>query len=93
MDNLNQVIEFGGVCGDKRVYNEYQRMYNPCKICAAKDSARYHQANRDKIIARSKLYQENTKYVRKSHKQQIEELNKKVEQLIRAMETLILEFE
>ena len=51
-----------------------------------KNSARYYQANKDKIIAKSKLYQENTKYVRKSHTQQIEELNNKVKELTRALE-------
>ena len=71
------------------MYNEYHRLYNRCKTCVAKNSARYYQANRDKIIARSKLHQENTKYVRKSHTQQIEELNKRVV-LTRAMETFIL---
>ena len=44
---------------------------------------------RDKIIARPKLYQENTKNVRKSHSQQIEELNNKVEELTRTREMLI----
>ena len=46
-----------------------------------------------KKIARSKLYQENTKHVRKSQTQQLEELNIKKEELARAMETLILKIE
>jgi len=75
------------------VYNDYYRLYNPCKICVAKKSARHYQTNRDKIIAISKLYQENTKNVRKSHSQQIEELNIKVEELTRTMEMLILKIE
>ena len=65
MDNHNQVIKLCGIRGNKRVYNDYHRLYNPCKICVAKNSARNYQANRDKIIARSKLYQENTKHVKK----------------------------
>ena len=79
MDNHNQIIKLCGICGYKRVYNDYHRFYNPCKICVAKNSARYYQANRGKIIARSNLYLKNTKYVGKSHTQQIDELNNKVE--------------
>ena len=90
MDIHNQVNKFCGVCGNKRVYNGYHRLYNSCKICVAKNSARYHQANRGKIIARSKLYQDNAKFVRKSHLQQIEELDNKVEKLTRSMEKLLL---
>ena len=56
MDNHNQVFELCGIRGIKRVYNEYHGFLKSCKICGAKNSARYHQANRDKIIARSKSY-------------------------------------
>ena len=37
MDHHNQVIN---LCGNKRVFNEYHRFYNRCKICVAKNSAR-----------------------------------------------------
>ena len=73
MDNNNQAIK---LCGKKRVYNEYHILFNPCKKCVAKNSARNYQTNGDKIIATSKFYQENTKYRSKSHKQQIKKLNK-----------------
>ena len=86
----NQVIKLCGVCGNKRVYNEYHRFYNPCKKSVPKNLARYNQANRENILARDKLYQESTKYRRKSHRQQIEELNKEVEELTRTMETINL---
>ena len=66
MDYHKQVIKLCVICGNKRVCNEYHRIYNLCNLCVAKNSARYYQANRDKIIARSKLYQENAKYVGKS---------------------------
>ena len=93
MNNHNQEIKLCGICGNERVFNEYHRLYNPCKKCVAKNSAPYYQGNRDKLIARSKLYQQNTEYVRKSPTQQREELNKEVEELKRAMETLILKSE
>ena len=93
MDNHNQVIKLCGICCNERVYNEYHRLYKPCKKCVAKMSARYYQANRDKIIAISKLYQKNTNFLRKFLTQQTEELNKKVEESTRAMETLILKIQ
>ena len=76
MDNHNQVIILCGVCGSKGVYNEHHRVHNPRKITVAKNSAGYYQANRVKKIEVCKFYQENTKYVRKSHFQQIEEPKK-----------------
>ena len=90
MDNHNQVIKFFGICGKKRVYNAYHRLNNPCNLCIAKNSAQYYQVKKDKFFARSNFYQENRKLVRKSHLQQIEELNNKIEELTRVMETLIL---
>ena len=65
MDNHNQVINFGGICGIKRVYNDYHRLYNPYNMCVAKISTRYYQANGDKIIARSKLYRDKNKICKK----------------------------
>ena len=90
MDNHNEVIKFCSFCGNERVNNDYLNLYSPCKRCVARNSARYYQTNSDKINARSKLYQENTKCVRKSHTQQIGELKRKVEELIWAMEPLML---
>ena len=58
------------------MYIEYHESYNPCKQCIAKNSARYYQANKEKIIAKSKLCQADTKYKRKFHTQEIEELDK-----------------
>ena len=89
MDNQKQLIKLCVVCGNERLFNDYHRLYHPCKICVAKNSARHYQAKRGKIIARSKLYQDNTKKVKKSHSQQIEELNKKAEELTRVTETIV----
>ena len=90
MDNHNQVIKLCGICGNKRVYIEYHSLNTPCKKRLAKNSARCYQTDREKIIARSKVYQENTKYEKKCHSQQIEELNIKVKELTRDMETIVL---
>ena len=61
MDNHKQVVKLCGVCGNVRVYNDYHRIYNSRNVCVAKISGRYYQAKRNKIIAKSKLHQENTK--------------------------------
>ena len=45
--------------------------------------------NRDILLARSKLYQQN----RKSHTQQKKDLNNKIEELTQVMETLISKIE
>ena len=88
MDNHKEVIKLCGVCGNKRMFNDYHRLYNPCKICAAKIWAPSYQAERDKIIAISNLCQENREN-KKIYTQHIKELNRKVEELTRAMETSI----
>ena len=31
MENHNRVIKVCGICGNKRVYNEYHSLFNPCK--------------------------------------------------------------
>ena len=74
MDNHSQVTIICSICGNKPGYNNYRRINNPRKICAAKNPAQYYQANKNKITARSILYLENTKYFRNSHTQQMEEL-------------------
>ena len=50
MDNHKQVINLCGFCGKKQVYNEYHRIYNPCRICVVNNSAPYYQVNRDKKL-------------------------------------------
>ena len=43
-----------------------------------------------KLNARSKFYQENTNYIKKAHRQQIEELKNKVDEITPAIEKLVL---
>ena len=49
----------------------------------------YYEKNRDVLLARSKINQQK----RKSHTQQIKDLNNKIEDLTQAMETLISKIE
>ena len=88
---------------EKSIDNFYNK-YRECKPCNFKRSTRqyfenkdkisnqhklYYEKNRDILLARSKIYQQN----RKSHTQQIKDLNKKKEELTQAMETLISKIE
>ena len=92
MDNHNQVIKLCGVCGNKQVYSENHRIYNPCK--AVKHVLLKIQLQTIKLKEGKKLqdlnYIENTKYVRKSHTQLIEEPNNKVDEITHTFEKLFL---
>ena len=82
-----------------KLYNNY-RECKPCKIQRSwkryydkKDKLSnqrnlYYEKNRDVLLAKSKLNQQNRNYERKIYKQQIEELNKKLEDLTQAIEML-----
>ena len=61
----------------RRYYDNKEKISNQHKI--------YYETNRDVLLAKSKLNQQN----RKSHTQQIKDLNIKIEELTQAIETLI----
>ena len=48
----------------------------------------YYEKNRDVLLAKSKIIQQNRNYERKIYKEQVEELNKKLEDLTQAIEML-----
>ena len=88
---------------EKSIDNFYNK-YRECKHCNIQRSMKhyrenkdkltnrrkvYYEKNRDMLLAKSKIYQQN----RKSHTQQIEDLNKKVDELTQALETIILKTE
>ena len=92
---MNEQIKLCGTYGYKREYNEYHRLYNACKKCANKRNAQYYQTHTEKIIAKSKSYQQNnkTKLTRhketvNSNKNDIEMLNFKVEELTNTLQML-----
>ena len=92
------------VCNtEKNIVNFYNK-YRECKQCNIQRSMKsyrenkdkisnqyklYYEINRDILLARSKIYQQN----RKSHTQQIKDLNNKIEELTQALETIILKTE
>ena len=65
----------------KRYYENKEKLSNQRNL--------YYENNRDALLAKSKINQQN----RKSHTQQIKDLNNKVENLTQTMEILILEIE
>ena len=66
-----------------------KKRYNENKDKISNQHKIYYEKNRDVLLARSKIYQQN----RKSHTQQIKDLNNKIEELTQAMETLISKIE
>ena len=53
----------------------------------------YFGENRDVLLTKCKLIQQNRKYDKKTYEKQIEEPNKKLQDITQAMETLILKTE
>ena len=91
------------VCNIEKSIDNFYKKYRECKPCNIKRSTKryyeskekisiqqklYYEKNRDILLARSKIYQQN----RKSHTQQMKDLNNKVE-LTEVMETLISKIE
>ena len=64
----------------KRYYENKDKLSNQRKI--------YYEKNRDVLLAKSKINQENRNYERKIYKQQVQELNQKLEDLKQAIEML-----
>ena len=89
------------VCNIEKSIDNFYNKYRECKPCNIKRSTRryfenkerisnqqklYYEKNRDVLLARSKIYQQN----RKSHTQQIKDLNDKIAELTQTIELLIL---
>ena len=91
------------VCNIEKGIDNFYNKYRECKPCNIKRSMKryyenkdklsnqrtlYYEKNRDVLLAKSKLNQQNRNYERKLYKQQVEELNKKLEDLSQAIEML-----
>ena len=88
------------VCNIEKSIDKFYNKYRECKPCNILRSTRsyyenkekisnqqklYYEKNRDVLLATSKLNQQNRNYERKIYKQQVEELNKKLEDLTQAI--------
>ena len=87
---------------EKNIDNFYIK-YRECKPCTIKRSMKryyenkdrisnqheiYFENNRDVLVAKSKFNQQNRNYERKIYKQQVQELNQKLQDLTQAIEML-----
>ena len=94
MDNKVCVI-----CNTENSIDQFYKTYRECEPCNIERSMKryyedkdklsnerklYYEKNRDVLLAQSKINQQN----RRSHTQQIKDLNNKVEELTRIMEML-----
>ena len=75
-------------CKQCNIQRSWKR-YNEKKVKLSNQRKFYYEKNREVVLARSKINQQN----RKSYTQQVKDLNNKVEELTQAMETLILKIE
>ena len=97
MDSKNCVI-----CNTEKSIDDFYKKYTECKQCKKRSMKRYYEnedklsnqrkiyneKNRDVLLAKSKLNQQSRNFERKIKKQQVEELNKMLEDLTQATETL-----
>ena len=87
----------------KKKIDKFYNKYRECKQCNIRRSKKryyenkdklsnqrklYYEKNRDVLLAKSKLNQQNRNYERKIYKQQVEELNEKLQDLTQAIEML-----
>ena len=91
------------VCSIEKSIDTFYNKYRESKLCNIQRSMKryyenedklsnqrksYYEKNRDVLLAKSKLKQKKRNYERKIYKQQMEELNKKLEDLTQAIEML-----
>ena len=84
------------VCNIETSIDNFYNKYRECKQCNIKRSVKryydnkdklsnqrklYYEKNRDVLLVKSKLNQQNRNYERKLYKQQVEKLNKKLKSL------------
>ena len=92
------------VCNAEKSIDNFYNKYRECKQCIlqrsmkryyenkdklSKERKLYYEKNRDALLAKSKINQQN----RTSHTEQIKDLNNRIEELTQAMETLISKIE
>ena len=91
------------VCNIEKSIDNFYNKYRECEPCKILRSTRRYYENKEKIsnqhkiyyekksdvlLAKSKINQQNGIYERKIYKQQVQELNQKLQDLTQAFETL-----
>ena len=84
------------VCNTEKSFDNFYNKYRECKQCIIQRSMKryyenkdklsnqrklYYEKNRDVLLTKSKLNQQNRNYERKIYKQQVEELNKRLKSI------------
>ena len=90
-------------CNIEKKFDNFYNKFRECKSCNIKRSTKYYYENKDKIsnqhkiyyeknrdvlLAKSKVNQQKRNYERKLYKQQVQELNQKLQDLTQAIEML-----
>ena len=91
------------ICKTEKFIDSFYNKYRECKPCKILRSTRryyenkdkiskqhkiYYEKNRDVLIAKSKINQQNRNYERQIYKQQVQELNQNLQDLTQAIELL-----
>ena len=91
------------VCNIEKSIDNFYNKYRECKPCNNNRSTKrynenedkisdqhklYYEKNRDVLLAKSKVNQQKRNYERKISKQQVQELNQKLQDLTQAFEML-----
>ena len=61
MNEQVQIFKTCRVCEHGREYDNYHRLYSPCKLCAKRRCINHYQKNREKKLEKAKSYRENIK--------------------------------
>ena len=97
MNEQVQIFKACRVCGHEREYDNYHRLYSPCKLCARRRCANRYQKNREEILEKAKSYRENNKDKLKqnrktvsSYKDDIQDLYNQINMLKQMIKTTAL---
>ena len=88
MDKENQISKICRACGCEREYDNYHRLFVACKKCASIRCAKNYQKNREKILEKSRLYQENIKDRYKRNRKTIDTHTEVIQNLYNQINTL-----
>ena len=97
MNDQIQTIKICRVCGHEREYDNYHRLYVAGKKCASRRCAKHYRKNRETILEKAKIYQENNKDKLKqnrktvsSYKDDIQDLYNKINELTQILNSTTL---
>ena len=81
MDDQKQMNKICRACGHEREHDNYHRLYVACKKCANIRCAKLYQKNREKILAKSRLYREKKKDKLKANRKTFDTCTENIQDL------------